>query len=141
MIFKEHLSQEQGFSDLLNYAHFVEDGVIINKDGAFMKGFRFRGPDINSATTGELDALTNRFSRMQTFLDDGWMIHVDEIRIPSLTYPKKGFFPDPVSALIDEERRTSLRQYLCGLSSAGWRWFTTNLPSVERQQDCNRSCR
>ena len=42
---------------------------------------------------------------MTTFLEDGWMLHVDELRVPSLTYPKKGAFPDSVSALIDDERR------------------------------------
>ena len=30
---REHKSCEQGLSDLLNYAHFVKEGVILNKDG------------------------------------------------------------------------------------------------------------
>ena len=101
----EHLSQEQGLSDLLNYAHIVDDGVIINKDGAFLMTYKFRGPDINSASGSELDALTNNFNRMACFLEDGWMIHVDDCRVPSLVYPPKGHFPDSVSALIDDERR------------------------------------
>lgn len=105
MILKEHLSQEQGFSDLLNYAHIVEDGIILNKDGAFLVAYKFRGPDINSASTGELDALVSNFNRMVTFLEDGWMLHLDEIRIPSVTYPSQGSFPNSVAALIDEERR------------------------------------
>jgi len=105
MIFKEHLSNEPGFSDLLNYAHLVDDGVILNKDGAFLVTYKFRGPDINSASSGELDALANNFNRMVTFLEDGWMLHVDEIRVPSVTYPEKGAFQNDVAELIDEERR------------------------------------
>lgn len=105
MKLKEHLSNDPGLSDELNYAHLVDDGILINKDGAFLMAYKFRGPDINSATGGELDALTSNFNRMATSLDDGWMLHVDEIRIPSLTYPALGSFPDPVSSLIDEERR------------------------------------
>src|SRR3989339_2183142 len=105
MSLKNYLSRESGFSDLLNYAHFIDDGVIINKDGAFLVTYKFRGPDINSASSAELDALTANFNRMTTFLEDGWMLHVDELRVPSLTYPKKGAFPDSVSALIDDERR------------------------------------
>ncbi|MGB6977197.1 MAG: DUF87 domain-containing protein [Gammaproteobacteria bacterium] len=105
MILKEHLSNEQGLSDLLNYAHLVDDGIILNKDGAFLVTYKFGGPDINSATAAELDALTINFNRMVTFLDDGWMLHVDELRVPSLVYPCQGAFPDPVSKLIDEERR------------------------------------
>lgn len=105
MILKEHLSNEPGFSDLLNYAHIVDDGIILTKDGAFLVTFKFRGPDINSASTGELDALTSNFNRMATFLDDGWMLHIDEIRVPSITYPEKGAFVGSVAALIDDERR------------------------------------
>lgn len=105
MIFKEYVSKERGLSDLLNYAHLVEDGIIINKDGAYLKVFKFQGPDINSATSTELDTLSQMINRMVTFLGDGWMLHVDEVRIPSRTYPKPGFFPDTVSALIDDERR------------------------------------
>jgi type IV secretory pathway VirB4 component len=105
MILKKHLSRDQGLSDLLNYAHLIDDGVMINKDGAFLTSYKFRGPDINSASGGELDALTAIFNRMVTFLEDGWMIHVDELRVPSLTYPEQGDFPDNVSVLIDEERR------------------------------------
>lgn len=105
MKLKNHLSKNPGLSDLLNYAHFIDEGIILNKDGAYVVTYKFSGPDINSATTGELDALTSNFNRMSTFLDDGWMIHVDELRIPSLVYPEQGAFPDSVSALIDEERR------------------------------------
>lgn len=105
MILKEHLSNEAGFSDLLNYAHAVDEGVILNKDGAFLVVYTFRGPDINSASSGELDALTANFNRTASFLEDGWMIHVDEIRVPSITYPEIGAFKNSVAALIDEERR------------------------------------
>lgn len=105
MIFKEHVSQEQGWPDLLNYAHLIDEGVILNKDGAFLVTYQYRAPDIHSATAGELDAITAHFNRMATFLDDGWMLHIDTIRVPSVNYPEQGAFPDSVSFLIDEERR------------------------------------
>lgn len=105
MMLKNHLSKEQGLSDLLNYAHFIDDGVIVNKDGAFVLTYKFRGPDINSASGAELDLLTANFNRMCTFLNDGWMLHIDELRIPCLDYPEKGAFPDVVSALIDDSQR------------------------------------
>jgi type IV secretion system protein VirB4 len=99
------MHKEQGLADLLNYAHFVDDGVILNKDGAFMVSYQYRGPDIYSATTEKLDALAYTVNRMMTFLEDGWMIYVDEMRVPSVDYPDKGYFPDSVSLLIDQERR------------------------------------
>ncbi len=87
MIFKRHQSKEQGLSDLLNYAHFIEEGIIINKDGAFLMSYLFRAPDISSATPSELESLSNTVNRVMLTLDDGWMIHVDELRIPSNNYP------------------------------------------------------
>ncbi len=105
MKLKYHLSDQTGFADLLNYAHLVDDGVILNKDGAFLVSYQFKGIDSHSASGGELDALTNSFNRMTTLLDDGWMLHVDEVRVPSLSYVPLGSFPDAVSALIDTERR------------------------------------
>lgn len=95
----------QGFSDHLNYAHIVHDGVIINKDGAFLTTFKYQPPDNQSASDGELDALTNMINRACLSLDDGWMLHADVLRIPSITYSEQGYFPDKVSALIDMERR------------------------------------
>lgn len=94
-----------GFSDLLNYAHFIDDGVIINKDGAFLLVYRFRGPDLYSASNAQLDALTMTINRMASFLEDGWMLHVDEVRIPSLNYSDAHVFPNEVADLIEQERR------------------------------------
>lgn len=105
MILREHISKEQGLPDLLNYAYHIGNGVIVNKDGAFMLGFRFRGPDTYSASDAELNALTANFNRMASILDDGWMLHIDNLRTPSTTYPAQGYFPNSVASLIDEERR------------------------------------
>lgn len=109
-MFKEYNHRDMAVSDLLNYAHLIKEGIIINKDGAYLTSYQFRGPDIHSATTAELDALTHCFNRMLLLLEDGWMIHVDEIRIPSLTYPASGHFPNRVSQLIDAERRKFYQQ-------------------------------
>lgn len=95
----------QGFTDALNFAHFVEDGIIINKDGALMMSFEGRGQDLQSASGVALDALSHSMKQMALVLGDGWMLHVDELRFPSRAYPSQGAFPDSVSRLIDEERR------------------------------------
>lgn len=105
MRLKEHMSREQGLADLLNFAHFVDEGVILNKDGAFLKSFSFRGPDLYSVSGEELDGVTAMVNRMMTYLGDGWIVHVDEIRSHSRQYTDMGYFPDSVSALIDDERR------------------------------------
>src|SRR5258708_3637300 len=101
MKLKSHLSDQSGFADLLNYAHLVDDGVMLNKDGAFLVSYQFQGIDSQTASSSELGALTANFNRMATLLDDGWMLHVDEVRLPSTHYAPLGSFPDAVSALID----------------------------------------
>ncbi len=121
-MFKEYANREAGLSDLLNFAHIIKEGIILNKDGAYLTTYRFRGPDINSATPVELDALIQNFNRMLLFLDDGWMIHVDELRIPSLTYPEPGHFPNSVAWLIDAERRKIYQQE--GQHFENWQFLT-----------------
>lgn len=106
MIFAEHQKQHKGLSDKLNYAFFVDEGIIVNKDGAFLTAFQYRGKDSQSATADELDNLTQVINRFALQLSDGWMIHVEPFRVESTRYPTQGFFPDAVSRLIDEERRT-----------------------------------
>jgi type IV secretion/conjugal transfer VirB4 family ATPase len=99
-----------GFCDLLNYAHFVEEGIILNKDGAFLITYQYHAPDLDSGTPEALDALVQLINRMLLALDDGWMLHVDEIRLPVTRYPVEGHFPDPVSRLIDRERAALYRE-------------------------------
>jgi type IV secretion/conjugal transfer VirB4 family ATPase len=98
------------FCDLLNYAHFVDEGIILNKDGAFLITYQYQAPDLDSATPEACDALVQLMNRMFLYLGDGWMVHVDEIRLPATRYPTKGHFPDPVSRLIDEERAALYRE-------------------------------
>ena len=39
-------------ADWLPWAGLVAPGVVLNKDGAFQRSARFRGPDLDSATQG-----------------------------------------------------------------------------------------
>ncbi len=140
----QHEQRSAGFSDLLNYAHFIDDGVIINKDGAFLLAYRFRGPDLYSASSAQLDALTAIINRMCIFLEDGWMLHVDELRVPSLDYPEAVDFPNLAADLIDQERRRAYEtagnhyenlQFLClvwkfplSVVKTTRHWFIDGLP-------------
>ncbi|MDX2165084.1 MAG: hypothetical protein SFW07_06690 [Gammaproteobacteria bacterium] len=159
MILSEHLSKEQGVPDLLNYAHFVDDGILINKDGAFLVTYQFRAPDINSATPSELEALSNAVNRTMLTLEDGWMIHVDELRIPSNDYPNPelNFFKSDVAKRIDDERRGNYQQegahyenlqyitfvwkFPMPLVKTTKHWFVENLPSTEDSQDLTKLLR
>jgi type IV secretion/conjugal transfer VirB4 family ATPase len=94
-----------GLSDILHYAHLVDEGVLLNKDGAFLVSYTCQGPDIQDASGEALDALTQNINRLVLLLDDGWMLHVDALRVPTTQYAPPSVFPDRVSALIDAERR------------------------------------
>lgn len=105
MLLKEYRSKARGLSDLLNYAALVDEGIILNKDGSFTAGWLYSGPDLDAAGHAELSALSGQVNAALTTLGDGWMLHVDALRLPSLDYPESGGFPDPVTRLIEDERR------------------------------------
>src|SRR5215471_16504060 len=100
----EHRMKAIGLADLLLYDALAADGVMLLQDGALMAAWSFRGPDMASASHGEMAALSARLNAILR-LGTGWMIQCDAIRSRAPEYPIPGAFPDPVTALIDEERR------------------------------------
>ncbi|MBD5041818.1 conjugal transfer protein TrbE, partial [Xanthomonas citri pv. citri] len=67
---------------------------------------RYRGPDLDSATKHELIAVSAQMNNLFRRLGDGWYFQIDAQRAPSTSYPSGEHFPDPMSYLIDEERRS-----------------------------------
>ncbi|HEY8853602.1 MAG TPA: hypothetical protein VIM36_15575, partial [Gemmatimonadaceae bacterium] len=59
---REHRSESRGLADLLNWAFMVDDGVILQKDGSLLAGWKYRGPDVSAATTHELNALSRHLN-------------------------------------------------------------------------------
>ncbi|MFN7024522.1 MAG: conjugal transfer protein TrbE [Pseudorhizobium sp.] len=95
------------FSDLLPYAGLVDNGIMLLKDGSLMAGWYFAGPDSESSSDIERNEVSRQINAVLARLGTGWMIQVEAVRVPATRYPAKerSFFPDQVSALIDEERR------------------------------------
>ena len=87
----------------------VAPGVVLNKDGSFQRTARFRGPDLDSATPAELVAVTARLNNALRRLGSGWAVFVEAQRVAAQDYPT-GDFPDPVSALVERERREQFRE-------------------------------
>ncbi|MFZ9035026.1 MAG: conjugal transfer protein TrbE [Francisellaceae bacterium] len=92
-------------TDLLPWAVLIDEGVVLNKDGSFQKSFRFRGPDLESSTESQLVSATARLNNTLKRLGSGWAIYVEARRKPAMKYPSEQYFPDPVSWLIDIERK------------------------------------
>ncbi len=102
---REHRERPSGLADLLGWGFLVAEGVVLQKDGSFLAGWRYRGPDLTSSTAAELDLLSRHVSDALRPYGDNWMFHVDAVRRPSAAYAPPGAFPDAVTRLIDEERR------------------------------------
>ena len=105
----EYRRRTQGLADFLPWAALVEQGVILNKDGSFQRTAGFRGPDLDSATPAELVAITSRLNNALRRLGSGWAIFIEAQRTPANRYPRD-VFPDPVSGLVDAERRAQFEE-------------------------------
>jgi len=101
---KEYRGTADRLADHLPWAALVAPGVVLNKDGSFQRTFRFRGPDLESATEAELVSVCARANNALRRLGTGWSLFFDAERIEALGYPDSDF-PDPASWLVDEERR------------------------------------
>jgi type IV secretion/conjugal transfer VirB4 family ATPase len=96
-------------ADWLPWAGLVAPGVVLNKDGSFQRTARFRGPDMDSATQGELVATSARLNNALRRLGSGWALFVDAERREAANYPESSF-PEPLSWLVEEERRAAFEE-------------------------------
>jgi hypothetical protein len=49
LILREDRRKAAGLADLLNYAALAGEGLVVNKDGSFLAGWRYTGPDLDEA--------------------------------------------------------------------------------------------
>src|SRR3954447_21708496 len=100
----EHRTKPRGLADLLLPYALIEDGILLQQDGSLLTGWAFRGPDMMSASPGEMGALSARLNQCLR-LGSGWMVQCDAIRSGAPGYPEQCAFPDSITRLIDAERR------------------------------------
>jgi len=100
----EYRKRPASLADWLPWAGLVAPGVVLNKDGSFQRTAQFRGPDLDSATESELVATAARLNNALKRLGSGWALFVEAERRPAAPYPHAEF-PDPLSWLVDQERR------------------------------------
>ena len=126
----EYRSKPQRLADFLPWAALVDQGVVLNKDGSFQRTARFRGPDLESATPAELVAAAQRLNNALRRLGSGWALFVEASRQTAQRYPDSKF-PDPVSALVDTERRAQFEEEGAHFETAYYLTFLF-LPPVEQ---------
>lgn len=106
---QEFRTKRAGFPDLLRYDSIINSGVVLGKGGELMATFRYRGPDMQCASSGELTALRMRVAGLIKKLSGGWMLHSTTLRKESVTYSDDGSFPDVVTRAIENERVAQYR--------------------------------
>ena len=109
MSLSEYRKTSQTLADYLPWAALIAPGVVLNKDGSFQRTARFRGPDLESATPSELIGASARLNNALRRLGSGWAVFVEAQRAAAGDYPLSRF-PDPVSELVDAERRAQFEQ-------------------------------
>ena len=102
---KEFTDGPAGFPSLINYFEFVSEGVVLNRDGSLLGCFYYHGPDMDSSLGQEEDQLVSQVNGVFQTFGNGWSVHFDLLRIPSIEYPKENYFNNPTSLLIEEKRR------------------------------------
>lgn len=103
---REYRRRSARLADFLPWAALVAPGVVLNKDGSFQRTAEFRGPDLDSATDAEVAAVAARLNSALRRLGSGWALFVEARRDPAAAYPDSAF-PDPVSMLVDAERKAA----------------------------------
>ncbi|MEO7169864.1 MAG: conjugal transfer protein TrbE, partial [Sphingomonas sp.] len=102
----EYRHRADRLADHLPWAALIAPGVVLNKDGSFLRVFRFRGPDLESATEAELISACARANNVLKRFGTGWALFFDAERREATAYPDSSF-PDAASWLIDQERRAA----------------------------------
>ncbi|MBO9601878.1 MAG: conjugal transfer protein TrbE [Novosphingobium sp.] len=101
---KEYRDRSERLADHLPWAALVAPGVVLNKDGSFLRVLAFRGPDLESATEAELVSACARANNALKRFGSGWALFFEAERREALGYPDSAF-PDAASSLVDRERR------------------------------------
>jgi type IV secretion system protein VirB4 len=103
---REYRAKAERLFDHLPWVALIGPGLILNKDGGFQKSLAFRGPDLASSTAAGLVAARAQLNNALRRLGSRWCLHIEALRAGSQDYPASAF-PDPVSALVDDERRAA----------------------------------
>ena len=122
---------ERGFSDYLAYSHMAAPGVAALKNGSFLMGYRYKGPDFESATKAEVEHLAAMTNNALRRLGNGWMVHFEMIRKPADAYPTN-HFTEPTNLLIDLEREAQHKLEGAHFETMNFVFFTYLPPAIEK---------
>ncbi|MGC9216495.1 conjugal transfer protein TrbE [Acidithiobacillus sp.] len=136
---KEFRGKDKAFPDLLNLAAIVDSATIrgepcaiaLQKDGSLLAGLQFSGPDLESMSHTAVNRLSSTLNAALVRLGSGWATHITAIRDHADGYidAKDNHFADPISQLIDDERRQQFAQEDAHFLSRYYIVFSWQTPS------------
>lgn len=106
--FAREVKEPEGFERELNCERFLCDAsvVIQQRDWSLLRAWDLHGPDLHYASDTERERLSMLVSHaFRLCADDGWAVHVHHFCLERTGYLPRAEFPDPTSALIDDEAR------------------------------------
>src|ERR1700688_2578357 len=102
MSLKEYAVHNQAcLADYLPWALLAGPGIVEHKDGSLQKTFRFRGPDLDSATPRDLMGIAGQFNNAMRRFGDGFSIFIEAQRNALSEYLPNSW-PNRAAELIDE---------------------------------------
>ncbi|MBZ7980325.1 conjugal transfer protein TrbE [Campylobacter sp. RM12640] len=105
-LLKEFRNKAKAFSDILNYSTFIEDGVLLNKDGSLTAGFYYKASDISSITLNDRNTIATNINSILSRLGNGWVVHIDCSRTHSDSYLSGDtHYISEIANIIEEERK------------------------------------
>lgn len=103
---REFRSSALAFPDILNYASFIDNGVLLNKDGSLTAGFYYRAGDISSMTLTDRNSLSIKINNILTRLGNGWAVHIDCSRHKVENYISGNtYYKNEIAQLLENERK------------------------------------
>jgi type IV secretion system protein VirB4 len=106
-------------------------GVVTMKNGSFLIGYFYEGPDLESAAAEDIEHLHAMTNTAMRRLGNGWMVHFESVRKPADGYPTN-HFTEPVNRIIDLERGAQHRAEGAHFETLHFMFFTYAPPVLEK---------
>lgn len=98
--------KREPLKNTLPWARIINNpAIVINKDGTIQSTFRYRGPDLDSAIKEHLSIITQQLNSLFMSINTGWVLYFEAQRVPSTDYPEGLSFVDPITKIMDDERK------------------------------------
>ncbi|HEX7240313.1 MAG TPA: hypothetical protein VF263_08620 [Longimicrobiaceae bacterium] len=102
----ESRPREGALSERLGWCTLVAPGVVMQKDGSFLFGWEFEGPDRTGGTPLEQNLTSRMLNRAWLPFTDQWIHHLDLVRVGCSVYPPTARTAPRAARVVDGRLRT-----------------------------------